>query len=311
MWPTVINTAVGVRSIPQDYTNVGRVLRLSRPKMLRKVIIPATLPYIFTGWRSVLGLAWLVIVAAEMLTGTPASVGFFGRNITASLLPHSSVDYHHRPYRLSSGPVDGSGGTAISHRLTEGAHGASPAPGYTQELSNTQGPLSGTAGDRPGRGARRVRRYCGLLRIGEATLLSLIAGLITADEGELLLDGVPIQEPGPDRGIVFQNCSLLPWLTVFENIYLAVDAVSAGLSPHEKRLRTEQWVRLVHLEEAMTKLPHELSGGMRQRVAVARGLATDPKLLLLDEPFSALDALTRAGSRMSSPAFGWSSGRLW
>ena len=128
---------------------------------------------------------------------------------------------------------------------------------------------------------------------GKTTLLSLIAGLMTADEGELLLDGVPIQGPGPDRGIVFQNYSLLPWLTVFENIYLAVDAVSAGLSTHEKRLRTEQWVRLVHLEEAMTKLPHELSGGMRQRVAVARGLATDPKLLLLDEPFSALDALTR------------------
>ena len=128
---------------------------------------------------------------------------------------------------------------------------------------------------------------------GKTTLLSLIAGLMTPDEGEILLEGVPIQGPGPDRGIVFQNYSLLPWLTVFENIYLAVDAVSPGLSTHEKRLRTEQWVRLVHLEEAMAKRPHELSGGMRQRVAVARGLATDPKLLLLDEPFSALDALTR------------------
>jgi nitrate/nitrite transport system ATP-binding protein len=128
---------------------------------------------------------------------------------------------------------------------------------------------------------------------GKTTLLSLIAGLMTPDEGEILLDGMPIQGPGPDRGIVFQNYSLLPWLTVFENIYLAVDAVSPGLSTAEKRLRTEQWVRLVHLEEAMDKRPPQLSGGMRQRVAVARGLATDPKLLLLDEPFSALDALTR------------------
>jgi nitrate/nitrite transport system ATP-binding protein len=128
---------------------------------------------------------------------------------------------------------------------------------------------------------------------GKTTLLSLIAGLIAADAGEILLEGVPIQGPGPDRGIVFQNYSLLPWLTVFENIYLAVDAVSFGLSTREKRGRTEHWVRLVHLEEAMAKRPHELSGGMRQRVAVARGLAMDPKLLLLDEPFSALDALTR------------------
>jgi nitrate/nitrite transport system ATP-binding protein len=129
---------------------------------------------------------------------------------------------------------------------------------------------------------------------GKTTLLSLIAGLITPDEGEILLDRGPIQGPGPDRGIVFQNYSLLPWLTVFENIYLAVDAVSSERSTHEKRLRTEQWVRLVYLEEAMAKRPHQLSGGMRQRVAVARGLAVDPKLLLLDEPFSALDALTRS-----------------
>ena len=129
---------------------------------------------------------------------------------------------------------------------------------------------------------------------GKTTLLSLSAGLITPDEGEILLDGGPIQGPGPDRGIVFQNYSLLPWLTVFENIYLAVDAVFSERSTHEKRLRTAQWVRLVHLEEAMAKRPHQLSGGMRQRVAVARGLAVDPKLLLLDEPFSALDALTRS-----------------
>lgn len=129
---------------------------------------------------------------------------------------------------------------------------------------------------------------------GKTTLLSLIAGLITPDAGEVLLAGQPISGPGPDRGIVFQNYSLLPWLSVFDNIYLAVEAVSPKLSTTVKRQRATHWARLVNLGDALHKRPHELSGGMRQRVAVARGLAMDPAVLLLDEPFSALDALTRA-----------------
>src|SRR2546425_5406267 len=129
---------------------------------------------------------------------------------------------------------------------------------------------------------------------GKTTLISLIAGLSTPDDGEICLAGAPITGPGPDRGIVFQNYSLLPWLTVFDNIYLAVDAVFPNLPAAAKRQRTEHWARLVNLGDAMTKRPPELSGGMRQRVAVARGLAMAPKLLLMDEPFSALDALTRA-----------------
>jgi nitrate/nitrite transport system permease protein len=88
MWPTVINTAVGVRSIPQDYLNVGRVLRLSRAKMLRKVIMPATLPYIFTGWRLSLGIAWLVIVASEMLTGAPGIGGFLWQEYNSLVYSH-------------------------------------------------------------------------------------------------------------------------------------------------------------------------------------------------------------------------------
>jgi nitrate/nitrite transport system ATP-binding protein len=129
---------------------------------------------------------------------------------------------------------------------------------------------------------------------GKTTLISLIAGLFEPDQGEILLEGKPIQRPGPERGIVFQNYSLLPWLTVFENVYLAVDAVAPGLTAREKRDRTTHYINLVNLGNAMSKRPRELSGGMRQRVAVARGLAMDPKVLLLDEPFSALDALTRA-----------------
>jgi nitrate/nitrite transport system ATP-binding protein len=128
---------------------------------------------------------------------------------------------------------------------------------------------------------------------GKTTLISLIAGLIEPDRGEILLEGKAIQGPGPERGIVFQNYSLLPWMTVFENVYLAVDAVAPDLAEKEKRERTERYIHLVNLGDATGKRPRELSGGMRQRVAVARGLAMDPKVLLLDEPFSALDALTR------------------
>ena len=111
--------------------------------------------------------------------------------------------------------------------------------------------------------------------------------------GEILLEGQPIDGPGPDRGVVFQNYSLLPWMNVFENVYLAVDAVAPDLSEAQKRERTEHYIGLVNLSAALKKVPRELSGGMRQRVAVARGLAMDPKVLLMDEPFSALDALTR------------------
>ena len=129
---------------------------------------------------------------------------------------------------------------------------------------------------------------------GKTTLLSLIAGLLQPDEGEILLQGKPIDGPGPDRGIVFQNYSLLPWMTAFENVHLAVTARFRDVSAAQQEDRTQHYLKLVRLEHAAWKRPNELSGGMRQRVAVARGLAMRPKILLLDEPFSALDALTRA-----------------
>jgi nitrate/nitrite transport system ATP-binding protein len=129
---------------------------------------------------------------------------------------------------------------------------------------------------------------------GKTTLVSLLAGLFTPDAGSIVLDGSPVTEPGPERGIVFQQYSLLPWLTVYDNVALAVDAVNSGKSAAERRRITEELIALVNLTPAGDKRPRELSGGMRQRVAVARGLGMAPKLLLMDEPFSALDALTRA-----------------
>ncbi|HYP15597.1 MAG TPA: ABC transporter ATP-binding protein [Opitutus sp.] len=129
---------------------------------------------------------------------------------------------------------------------------------------------------------------------GKTTLISLIAGLARPDEGSVKLNDLDITEPGPDRGIVFQNYSLLPWLTVYENIALAIDQVFPNYAPEKKREHVEKYIAMVNLTPARDKKPAQLSGGMRQRVSVARALAMDPQILLLDEPLSALDALTRA-----------------
>jgi nitrate/nitrite transport system ATP-binding protein len=129
---------------------------------------------------------------------------------------------------------------------------------------------------------------------GKTTLISLIAGLLKPTGGSIKLNDLEITGPGPDRGIVFQNYSLLPWLTVFENILLAVEAVNPNWAATKRREHAEKYIAMVKLTPARDKKPGELSGGMRQRVSVARALAMDPQILLLDEPLSALDALTRA-----------------
>ena len=129
---------------------------------------------------------------------------------------------------------------------------------------------------------------------GKTTLISLIAGLTTPDRGEVIFAGQPSREPGPERAIVFQNYSLLPWFTVLENVALAVEAASPRLGRKSVIDHAQYFVDLVKLSAAVSKRPRELSGGMRQRVALARALAMEPRMLLLDEPLSALDALTRA-----------------
>jgi nitrate/nitrite transport system ATP-binding protein len=130
--------------------------------------------------------------------------------------------------------------------------------------------------------------------MGKTTLISLLASLIKPDAGSVLMHGKPAGAPGPDRGIVFQNYSLLPWLSVLDNVRLAVQQVFPELSHGECEAHCMSYINMVNLGHASHKLPSELSGGMRQRVSVARALAMKPEILLMDEPLSALDALTRA-----------------
>ena len=129
---------------------------------------------------------------------------------------------------------------------------------------------------------------------GKSTLLNMISGLDAETEGEITLEGKRIKGPGPDRAVVFQNHSLLPWLSVYENIEMAVKKVMPELSSAELRQRVEKYISMVNLDHAKDKAPDEISGGMKQRVGIARALSITPKVLLMDEPFGALDSLTRA-----------------
>ena len=130
---------------------------------------------------------------------------------------------------------------------------------------------------------------------GKSTVLNIVAGLYQATEGGVILEGKEVDSPGPDRAVVFQNHALLPWLTVYENVELAVKRI---FKKDKTKAEMHDWIEhnlsLVHMNHALHKLPSEISGGMKQRVGIARCLAMQPKVLLMDEPFGALDALTRA-----------------
>ncbi|MFQ4137273.1 ABC transporter ATP-binding protein [Nodosilinea sp. PGN35] len=142
-------------------------------------------------------------------------------------------------------------------------------------------------------GANEFIAIIGHSGCGKSTLLKIVGGLEQATSGEIFLEGAPIKKPGADRMMVFQQYSLLPWLTVRENVRLAVDEVCDRLSPRDRADLVDEHLAMVNLTAAAAKYPDELSGGMKQRVGIARALAIRPKMLLMDEPFGALDALTR------------------
>jgi nitrate/nitrite transport system ATP-binding protein len=182
---------------------------------------------------------------------------------------------------MTSAPLDRSAPALALHGVSK-AFGAGPA--RRSVLSNLDFAL----------GAGEFVAILGFSGTGKTTMLQVMAGLLAPDTGHVEMDGAPAREPGPDRALIFQSYALLPWATALENVQLAVDAVARGASRAERRERALHFLQLVGLEAASQRRPHELSGGMRQRVAVARALALEPRILLLDEPLSALDALTRA-----------------
>lgn len=129
---------------------------------------------------------------------------------------------------------------------------------------------------------------------GKSTLMNSISGMVTPTQGSVTVNGKTVKGPGPDRGIVFQNYSLLPWMSVYKNVYEAVDSVLKNKTKEEKHQIVEYNLQMVNLSQHKDKLPSQLSGGMKQRTAIARAFAINPSVLLLDEPFGALDALTKS-----------------
>ena len=140
---------------------------------------------------------------------------------------------------------------------------------------------------------------------GKTTLVKMLAGLLSPDSGQILFRGQPVTSPGKDRAVVFQNYSLLPWFSVLQNVMLAVNEVYPMWTKQERIQHARKYIDMVQLSHAIDKRPEELSGGMRQRVSLARTLSMDPKMLLMDEPLSALDAITR-GSLQSEIVNIWS-----
>ena len=236
IWPIIINTAVGIRNIPQDYRNVAQVLRLNHLEFFWKIMIPSAAPYIFTGLRIGIGLSWLAIVAAEMLIGG-VGIGFFIWDAW-----NSSHYQRDRP------------GAGLCRRWSASCSTASwPAS-----------PPSSPAAPPPTERARDMKAYLKLDHIdktftrgsletevlkditlgiekgeyvsiighsgcGKTTLLNIVAGLVRATTGCVLLEEREVNDPGPDRAVVFQNHSLLPWLTVYDNVRLAVDKVFSAV----------------------------------------------------------------------------------
>ena len=279
-----------VKSVPRDFINLGRTLQMPEWRILQRIVLPSALPAIWDSMRISLGWAWTWLVVAELVAAT-SGLGYrittaqryfqtdliFGYLLILGILGLATDQVMKYASRRCSGTsmpaekllISGLGKTFRSERgVTVALEGVDLAIGENEFVA-----LVGTSG------------------CGKSTLLSIAAGLDSQDEGSIAIDGEPIVAPGLDRGVVFQSYTLLPWLTTLENVEFALKA--AGKTAREAREIAQAHLELVGLQGFEKAFPSELSGGMKQRVAIARALSYRPKMLLMDEPFGALDALTR------------------
>lgn len=299
-FPLLLATQRGIASLPPSLGEAARVLRLGPWRRLLRLVLPGAAPSVFAGLRLALIYAWLGTIGAEYFMPSDGGIGSLMIG-AQQLFRMDLIGAGMLLVGLTGALLNALGQRIEARHALETRMNAFTAPATGTPLVSFRQARKHFAVD--GRRLEAIQQFdleigegefiaiVGASGCGKSTLLRLLIGLDRDYDGEIRVDGRPIAGIGGERGIVFQEHRLFPWLTVQQNVALGL--VNEALGETDKAARIDEYIRLVGLHGFERAYPHQLSGGMAQRVAIARGLVASPRLLLLDEPFSALDALTR------------------
>ena len=298
-----------VENVDEVYVQTATTLGASRGQLIRHVLIPGSLPAIGEALRVMNGIGWTYVILAEVINaryglgylitaaGKRSNVDQIFALVLVILVIGVVTDWmirHGQQARSSPGTSDGDsfhgGGPAQRPRAEGTSARASSTPTASSSTAIKDVNLTMQATSRTWASSACSSDPSGC---GKSTILNIVAGLFAPTEGEALVRGMPVTGPGPDRGMVFQSYSSYPWLTVLDNV--AFGLMLRGLPRKDREASARTWIKKVGLEGTEKKYPRQLSGGMRQRVAIARTLAARPQIILMDEPFGALDVQTRLG----------------
>ncbi len=300
-FPIAVSCAIGAEQTPKNLVRAALMLGTPPRKLLLRVVLPSSLPYVFNGLRVGLGIAWVLVIVSEMLA-VKGGIGYamwtayqFVRIdlIIAAMFTMGLLGLISDRNPSLAQPETVAVEHGIASPLTRSAAGRiecqAVRKSYRDAAEGTEVvALDGFTLDIE---PREFLTLLGPSGCGKSTLLNILAGFEKPDAGKVLLNGVSIVRPGPDRGVVFQDYALFPWLNIQHNVEYGLR--EKGLSAEETHAIAKRYLAMVGLTGFERRFPHELSGGMRQRVALIRVLAIDPQILLMDEPFAAVDAQTR------------------